>query len=130
MADRVSGGVTAALTGYLLVVQLFAAALMCGMTVPVEAGPQFVLCQPSQASADRAVSTEGDTHGFFHDCPCVICQGSDGDPTLALAPGADLGPAFASREPVAGSFKDDPDRLIDPSRLGLAPSPRGPPSVA
>jgi len=47
LRDRVSGGIATGLTGYLLARQIFVAAFTCGMSVPVDASTQFVLCQPS-----------------------------------------------------------------------------------
>lgn len=130
MRDRVSGGITAALTGYLLVLQIFVAALTCGMTVPVEAGPQFVLCQPSQFSADgTAAETNTDDHGFVHVCPSVICHNDPVDFVALVPASAEIGPAhdaaYDQEQPV---IVVDPALSIDPGRLGLAPAPRGPPS--
>jgi hypothetical protein len=125
----VSGGIIAALTGYLLVLQIFVAALTCGMTIPVEAGPQFVLCQPSQFSADQSVGdVEGDDHAFVHVCPCVICH-TDELGTVALVPTSpELGPAYTSLDHIEYGFFDNAALPIDPGTLGLAPAPRGPPS--
>lgn len=129
MRDRVSGGIAAALTGYLLVLQIFVAALTCGMTVPVEAGAQFVLCQPSQFSADTAsADVDGDDHGFVHVCPCVICHTDNYNVVTLVPAGAELGPAYTSHFEVEPVFYDDAASPVDPGRLGLAPAPRGPPS--
>lgn len=129
MGDRVTGGIAAGLTGYLLVLQVFVAALTCGMTIPVEAGPQFVLCQPSQFSADRSAgNVEGDDHAFVHVCPCVICH-TDELGTVALVPTSpELGLAYTSHDQIEFGFFDNAAAPIDPGRLGLAPAPRGPPS--
>ena len=129
LGDRVAGGVTAALAGYFLLLQAFVAAFTCGMTVPADAGPQFVLCQPSQPQGTAAEPGE-DTAGFSHDCPCVVCPASDVDLALGLPPENDLGPAFAllAFSPVA--LFDDAPAPVDPARLGLAPAPRGPPHLS
>lgn len=125
--DRLSAGVLAGASGWLLVLNLFVAALTCGMTVPVEAGPQFVLCVPGQAFADE--DADAPSH-FSHDCPSVI--GHDGDALLvaAFAPGADLGPAFEAFERVVHPAPDTAAVPIDPGRLGLVPGPRGPPRLS
>lgn len=116
----------AALCGYVLVLSLFVAALTCGMTVPVEAGPQFVLCQPSQDGAAVAQSEEGG-HDFVHQCPCAICHGTEFDSGTATPAGADLGLAFARAQGTAPSFTPDRRPDLNPHRLGLARAPRAPP---
>jgi hypothetical protein len=129
LKDRVSGGIAAALTGYLLVLQIFVAAFTCGLTVPVEAGAQFVLCQPAQFSADRSVSdVDGDDHGYVHICPCVICNSNDLDAVVLMPESGELGPVYTAYEYVERVVTDDAVSRIDPSKLGLASAPRGPPS--
>ncbi len=127
LSDRLSGGVLAGLAGWFLVLNLFVAAVSCGMTVPVEAGPSFVMCEPGQPLGGEA--PEG-AAPFSHDCPYVIGHDGDALAVPVVAPGADLGPAFmveteAAFAPVAGTAGP-----IDPGRLGLAPAPRGPPSLS
>lgn len=129
LGDRVSGGVVAALAGYFLLLQAFVAAFTCGMTVPVEAGPRFVLCQPSQMEAGAA-SADEDHSGFVHECPCVVCHAGDQALLVALAPGADLGPAYTLELRTATNANDEAFAPVDPGRLGLAPAPRGPPAVS
>lgn len=125
--DRLCAGVLAGASGWLLVLNLFVAALSCGMTVQAEAGPSFVLCEPGSP-----VLVDGsDAAGHFsHDCPYVI--GHDGDALLlaAVAPGADLGSAFEIGERIAHGPAPTFLAPIDPGRLGLAPAPRGPPRLS
>lgn len=127
LGDRLSTGVLAGTTAWLLAVNLFVAAFSCGMSVPVAAGERFVLCEPGQLlSADDDDAAEPSAH-FTHDCPYVI--GHDGDALLVadVTPGADLGPAFGRAEPIRFAPSLQTAAPIDPGRLGLVPAPRGPP---
>lgn len=129
LGDRLSCGALAAGTAWLLVVNLFVAAFSCGMSVPVVAGERFVLCEPGQPllAADDAA---GPSAHFTHDCPYVI--GHDGDALIVAGgtPGADLGPAFTRAEPVRFDVRRQTAVPFDPGRLGLSPSPRGPPLLS
>ena len=134
LGDRLSGGVIAGLAGYFLLLQAFVAAFTCGMTVQVDAGPVFVVCHAAQtleSVSDNADEDEdGPSRAVAVECPCIICQGSNVDLTIALAPEADLGLAFALRDAVRYPLLDDVRSPVDPSHLGLAPEPRGPPTVS
>lgn len=127
LGDRLSGGVCAGLAGWFLVLNLFVAAFSCGMTVPVQAGASFVICEPGQPLGAEA--PEGGAP-LTHDCPYVIGHDGDALAVPAVAPGADLGPAFDVEIELAFSLTDDAARFIDPGRLGLSPGPRGPPSLS
>lgn len=130
LGDRVAGGVAAALAGYFLLLQTFVAAFTCGMTVPVDSGPRFVLCQSVDREARVASSSDADHAGLGHECSCVVGHADDQAFTVASAPGADLGPAYelglVARLPPATT----PYSPVDPGRLGLAPAPRGPPAAS
>lgn len=127
LGDRLSGGVCAGLAGWFLVLNLFVAAFSCGMTVPVQAGASFVICEPGQPLGAEAPDGAAP---FSHDCPYVIGHDGDALAVPAVAPGADLGPAFVVETDLAFAPADDPARFIDPGRLGLSPGPRGPPSLS
>lgn len=126
LGDRLSTGVLAGTTAWLLAVNLFVAAFSCGMSVPVFAGEAFVLCEPGQTPSLAGNADEPSAH-FTHDCPYVI--GHDGDALLVadVTPGADLGPAFGRAEPIRFAPSLQTAAPIDPGRLGLVPAPRGPP---
>ncbi|WP_156122212.1 hypothetical protein [Aureimonas altamirensis] len=131
IGDRLSGGMLAALTGYLLVLQVLMTGFACGSTVPlqVDAGVRFVICHPSDvvgASADERATQ--DDQG--HPCPCAVCHLADPTLLAALPQGSDLGPAFARADTAVPSPHRVADPLPTPHLLGLARDTRGPPQVS
>ncbi|WP_336739152.1 hypothetical protein [Aureimonas altamirensis] len=131
IGDRLSGGVLAALTGYLLVLQVLMTGFACGSTVTLQpdAGVRFVICHPSDvvgASSDDG--TTQDSQG--HRCPCAVCHMADPTLLAALPQGSDLGPAFARAEMAVPLPQRVADPLPTPHLLGLARDTRGPPHAS
>lgn len=131
LGDRLSGGMLAALTGYLLVLQVLMTGFACGSTVPLQAGSgvQFVICHPSDVfgATDGKKQTQD---GQGHQCPCAVCHMADPTLLAALPQGSDLGPAFALAETAAPKPHRDVDPLPTPHLLGLARDTRGPPRTS
>ncbi len=65
-----------------------------------------------------------------HDCPCVVCHAADPRLFAALPTGQDIGPAFSLQEPARPWFALRDDPAPSPAPLGLAPDPRGPPTLS
>ncbi|WP_157070203.1 hypothetical protein [Aureimonas frigidaquae] len=132
MGDRLSGGVLAAMAGYFLILQVLMTGFACGASVLAATPDAFVICHPGTTAAASPADADADGHAALagHDCPCVVCHAADPRLFAALPTGQDIGPAFSLQEPARPWFALRDDPAPSPAPLGLAPDPRGPPTLS
>ncbi|WP_119459838.1 DUF2946 family protein [Rhodospirillaceae bacterium SYSU D60014] len=129
LADRLSGGIIAASTALMLLLQAVVGSLACGMTIGAGLDPASVICSPSgTASAGHTRSDGPSGPDRQHDCPCILfCQ--FGGSVAALLPVDGLtGSAFMRAAAAVPPFEHH--RLADSRNSGLISEARAPPALS